>query len=134
MIPRPPEEVFDYVADFSNLASWDPGIAESRQIDDGPIGEGSEFEVVADFNGRQIPMRYRITAFERPHRVVLEGEGETIRAVDDIRFQPEGQGTAVDYTADLTLTGLMGLIQPLLGSVLRRIGRKAIEGMESTLS
>ena len=29
--PRPPEEVFDYMATFSNVAEWDPTAAEASQ-------------------------------------------------------------------------------------------------------
>lgn len=133
-LPHPIDEVFSFVADFANLAEWDPGIAASRRIDDGPLREGASFEVEAAFGSRRIPMRYEVTLFDPPHRIVLAGEGEPLCAIDDIRFSPEGEGTLVDYRADLDLRGVGGLLQPLLAPVLRRVGRRAIRGLEATLA
>ena len=36
-------------------------------------------------------------------------------AVDEIRFEPAGTGTRIDYTADIRLGGLLRLVQPFLG-------------------
>ena len=40
-VARPVDEVFRYVADFSNSSEWDPGIAESRALTDGPVRKGA---------------------------------------------------------------------------------------------
>ena len=63
-VKAPIEEAFDYVADFSTTAEWDPGIAEASRLDVGPSREGSRFRVIADFNGRKLPLEYTITAFD----------------------------------------------------------------------
>ena len=65
--------------------------------------------------GRVAPMTYRITHFERPDRVVLVGTGSGVDSVDDIRFERSGDGTAIDYTADIRLQGVRRLLQPFLG-------------------
>ena len=48
-VGRSVADVFDYVADFSNAAEWDPGIAEATKVTDGQVRMGSEFDVVALF-------------------------------------------------------------------------------------
>jgi carbon monoxide dehydrogenase subunit G len=78
-------------------------------------------------------MEYQITVFEAPHRVVLTGEGSGVSAVDEIRFEPAGKGTRIDYTADIRLHGWMRLIQPFLGRSFARLARNAIEGMQREL-
>jgi hypothetical protein len=45
--PRPPGEVFAYLSDFSTPAEWDPGVVEAERLGNMPVGEGSEFRVVA---------------------------------------------------------------------------------------
>jgi carbon monoxide dehydrogenase subunit G len=88
---------------------------------------------MVEFGAREIPMTYQITAWEENRRVVLEGSGETIRAVDDIRFEASEGGTLVDYTADLTLTNWLRLVGPLLSPVMRRVGERALDGLVEAL-
>ena len=78
-------------------------------------------------------MEYRIATFEPPNRVVLMGSGSGVKAVDEIRFEPAGTGTRVDYTADIRLGGWMRLIQPFLGRAFAGIARDAADGMKREL-
>jgi carbon monoxide dehydrogenase subunit G len=127
------EESFAFIADFANAMHWDPGVATSEAIDDAPVGVGKRYRLGVRMGSRVAPMEYRITTFEAPHRVVLEGEGSSVTAVDDIRFAPSGTGTRIDYTADIRLGGLLFLIQPFLGRAFSSLARNAVEGMRTTL-
>lgn len=132
----PSEPAFDFIANFANSHLWDPGTAWSRRAgsSEGPIGVGTTFELGVRMGGQVAPMTYRITEFERPTRVVLVGEGSGVASVDDIRFSPSGDGTAIDYAADITLQGVRRLLQPFLGGTFKRIGRDAAAGMRDALA
>ena len=130
---RPIDEVFAYVADFASTAEWDPGVASARRFGDGPVGRGARYAVDAVFLGRTLPMEYRIVDFEPPHRVVLEGVGSTSTARDDIRFETVADRTRITWTLDLQLRGSSRLATPLLRPFLRRLGRKALDGLEQRL-
>jgi carbon monoxide dehydrogenase subunit G len=131
-LPLP--DAFDYVADFSNAQEWDPGVETAERLDDGPIGTGSRFRLGVHLGRRVAPMEYRITTYEPPHRVVLDGSGSGVTAVDDIRFEvTESGGTRIDYTADIRLGGLLRLVQPFLGGAFKTLGRNAVAGMQRTL-
>ena len=129
----PIDEVFAFVADFANSMHWDPGVATSERIDAGPVGLGARYRLGVRLRGRVAPMEYRITTFEAPHRVVLTGEGSGVSAVDEIRFEPAGTGTRIDYTADIRLGGLMRLAQPFAGGAFAKIARDALDGMQRAL-
>jgi len=129
----PVDDAFAYVADFANSMHWDPGVATSERIDEGPVGLGARYRLGVRMRGRVAPMEYRITTFEAPRRVVLTGEGSGVSAVDEIRFEPAGTGTRIDYTADIRLAGLMRLAQPLLGGAFAKIARDALDGMQRAL-
>ena len=128
-----PEASFAFVADFANSTHWDPGVASSDRIDAGPVGVGARYRLGVRLGGRIAPMDYRITVFEPSSRVVLVGEGSGVSAVDEIRFEPLGTGTRIDYTADIRLGGLLRLVQPLLGGQFAKIGRDALAGMRTAL-
>jgi len=131
---RPVDEVFAYVADFSTTAEYDPGVAEATRCDDGELAVGSRFDVVAVFLGRQLPMHYTITALDPPHRVELRGRSSTSTAHDVIRFEPTDGGTRITWALDLKLRGLSRLGSPFMGPLLRRLGRKALDGLADRLA
>lgn len=133
-VARPIEEAFDYLADFSTTAEWDPGIVEARRGEDGPIGVGSTFHLVSEFNGRQLPLTYVMTEYDRPRRFVVVGDGSTFHGVDDIRFTDAGDGrTVILYIADLKLKGLAMLATPFMGGKFAELGRKAVAGLRVAL-
>jgi len=129
----PVDEAFAYTADFNNIQQWDPGVLESTQIGSGPIGRGTRFDLLVPFGNRRIPMVYTITEFDPPNRIVLIGEGSTLTAVDEITFAAVPQGTVVTYTADLAFKGIMRVVAPFLGGVLKNVGRKAVTGLTEAL-
>jgi carbon monoxide dehydrogenase subunit G len=129
----PPDRAFDFVADFANSARWDPGVAHSERVDPGPVGVGARYRLGIRMGGRVAPMEYRITTFEPGRRVVLEGSGSGVEAVDDIRFEPAASGTHIDYVADIRLRGWRRILEPFAGGAFARIGRDARDGMQRTL-
>jgi hypothetical protein len=130
----PPEAAFDYLAEFSNAREWDPGVVEATNVTGHPVGLGSRFRLVSRFLGRSVPLEYRVTAFDRPSRVVLTAAEEKVRSVDEIRFVPTERGTRVTYDADLRVTTPLGrLLDPLLAVVFRRIGTRAAAGLRRAL-
>lgn len=131
--PLPLDDAFAFVADFANAQHWDPGVASSERLDDGPLGVGSRYRLGIRMRGRVVPMEYRITTFEPSRRVVLQGEGSNVSAVDDIRFEATPAGTRIEYTADIRLGGWMRLIEPLAGGAFRRIATDAVNGMQVAL-
>ncbi len=132
-VARPPAQAFAYVADFSNAAEWDPGIPEARKVSDGPVGQGSEFEVVALFRGKRQRFHYVVTAFEPERRLVLTGEGEKAASVDEITFEPTEAGTRIVYVADIRLKGIARVAEPLLAQTMNRMADDALAGLKSVL-
>lgn len=132
-VARPVEEVFDYVADFSNTSEWDPGVVEARKLADAPVAVGSEFDVVAVFRGKRQPFRYVVTSFERNKRIVLAGDGQRARSIDEVTFHPAGAGTRLAYTADIHLKGVFRVGEPFMSRVFSRMGDEALAGLKSVL-
>ena len=129
----PIEEAFAFVADFANSSRWDPGVATSERIDAGPVGQGARYRLGVRMRGRVAPMEYRITTYEPPTRVILTGDGSSVAAVDDIRFERTATGTTIDYTADIRLRGWMRLIEPFAGGAFEKIAKDALGVMQRAL-
>ena len=132
---RSAEATFDYLAEFSNAAEWDPGVVTAERLDHGPVGIGSTFRLGVSIGSRVTPLDYRVVAYDRPHRVVLLGVSDTIRSEDTITVVPRPEGGSIlTYDADLRLLGRLAVLNPLLPLPFRRIGDRGLGGLRSVLA
>jgi carbon monoxide dehydrogenase subunit G len=132
-VPRSPEESFAYVADFTTVAEWDPGIHASRKVS-GDGGVGTVYEVQAEFRGKTMPFTYTVTAFEQNRKIVLDGVGEKATSLDTIAFEPAPDGgTRITYSADFKLKGALRVAEPFLGGTFGKLAKKALEGLSAKL-
>lgn len=129
-----PARAFAYMADFSHAATWDPGVASARRLGDAEIARGTKFELLANFNGRQLPLTYEITVFEPPRRVVLRAETDMVISVDEVTFTPRDGGTDVTYDADLRTKGWFRLAGPVVALMFKKIGDRARVGLQRELN
>jgi len=132
--PLPRERVFDYLSDFSNTEEWDPGTVRAERVGEGPIGEGSEFRLVASFLGRETAITYRVIGYEPTSAVSFCGENATVVSLDHVSLAPAANGTRITYDAELTLKGPLKLADPLLALAFKRVGDRALAGMRDTLA
>lgn len=131
----PLQDTFAFIADFANSEVWDPGTVSSKRIGSTSVGAGTSYDLVVKVGRGTAPMVYTIETFEPDARVVLRGEGATVTARDDIRFEATADGgTRVDYTADIELKGWMRLLTPFLGGAFRKLGDDARTGMTRALA
>jgi polyketide cyclase/dehydrase/lipid transport protein len=132
--PRPRRDVAAYLSDFSTTQEWDPSVVRAERLDDGPIGVGSRFRVVARFLGRRAELTYVVVRHDPGEQVTLRGENATVVSLDTMRFSdtPSG-GTRVSYEADLTLKGRLRALDPLLRLAFNRLGDRAAAGLRSEL-
>jgi hypothetical protein len=132
---RSPEDTFDYMARFSNVAEWDPACRRARDRQDGgPVGVGSSFDLDFEMLGRETELHYEIVEYEPPHRVVLVARTNTFESVDKIVVEPRGATSAVTYDATVTLKGVFRLATPLMSLGFQRAGKQAGEGLRERLA
>ena len=132
-VPRPPGDVFDYLANFENTAEWDPGVVDATKTSSGPVALGSTFDLVANFRGRKVPVSYAVTVYDPPNRVVLVGKNKQFTGTDDIGVSPDGEGTRVSWNANFQLEGIARLFTPFLGGVFEKLSQEAMDGLVETL-
>jgi carbon monoxide dehydrogenase subunit G len=121
VVGRPPEVVFDYMTDPSNLSSWQTSSRSVEQLTDGPPGLGSRFrERTKPPLGKEFEQVTEFAEFDRPrcvHVHIVEGP----YPVDGTwKFEPESGGTRVRFVAAGELVGLMKLFEPVAKRLLAR--------------
>ena len=132
--PRSAEDVFDYMAMFSNVSEWDPTAAEAHPIDGNKPGHGARFHVLVRWLGREIPLEYTTTVYERPNLLVLRAENASTISEDTITVESIGTGSQLTYEARVTIKGVMRFIDPVFSLLFRRLGDNAAAGLRRQLS
>lgn len=114
-IARPPEDVFDMLADVRNDTKWNSRVSSVELLSAEPIGLGSRFAMV---NGGS---KYdaTITGYERPSRLEFEASGKPDLTIV-YTLTPSGEGTELASEFDFRPKGALKVLLPLLGPVIRR--------------
>jgi len=130
--PMSAADAFAYMADVTHFAEWDPGVRRAvRVAGEGPgIGAAYDLTVKA---GATTVMRYEVTAYEAPRRLLLVARTGTLTSIDEVRVEAAGTGAIVTYDAKLTLRGPLRLFDLLLGLAFRRLGDRAAAGLRRAL-
>ncbi|HSG80593.1 MAG TPA: SRPBCC family protein [Acidimicrobiia bacterium] len=133
LTPKPRNEVFAYVADFSTTAEWDPGIRTAvRTAGDG--GVGTTYDLEATFMGRTVPVIYEVLESVENERFVIKGENDSFIGLDTITFHDRDGATEIVYVAEFTMKGVLRFAELLLRPVFNALGKKAVGGLDNVLN
>lgn len=130
---RPADEVFDLLADFGNLADWDPMFDRSRRIDDGPLDVGARFAVTGSVAGRAVELDMEVVEYDRPRKIVLRGQGDGLTTTEDLRVEPTTEGCEVTYRSEFE-TDKPDLVDAASKPAFVAIGKRAISGMQEWIA
>ena len=114
-LARPPESVFDMLADLRNDTQWNSRVSQAELRSPEPIGLGSRFAIV---NGGT-PYDVTITSYDRPSRLVFEASGKPDLTIA-CTFTPRGDETELESDFDFRPRGALKVVFLLLGPVIRR--------------
>lgn len=131
--PRPIDEVFAYLADFTNTIEWDENTVSARCLTGDPVALGAQFEVVTKFGGRELTLVYETITLEEPHRIALRTDNGPTQIVDTMQFTEVEGGTRVHYRAQISPKGLAKLLDPVLHLIFQPVGSRAAKGLKRAL-
>lgn len=129
----PPGRAFEYMAHLVNFAEWDPNVRHAEQV----VGNGPALGAVYDITVKgvrgEMTLPYHVVEFDPPRRLTVRATTAWVVSEDSIEVSEAPRGSAVTYDAKLGFRGALRLLNPLLGPVLRRIGRRAEAGLRRRL-
>jgi carbon monoxide dehydrogenase subunit G len=132
-VQAPIENVFDYLADFTNTNDWDPGTVRTTRLDNGPLQVGAKFHNVSKFRGRETELDYELTVFDPRTHLTFQGTNKTVTSTDDLSFRPDGSGTRIHYAARFDFHGVAKLAQPFLSSTFETLADDTVMKMTGVL-
>ena len=132
LIRRPPEDVFAFVADFSQLPTWNYAITSTRQVTPGPVALGSAFRQV-----RSIPSvaeeEFAVTEWEPGRRAAITGDFGPFSGTLSYRVEPAKTGTLLTNDVELSPRGVLGVVGKIAGPRLKTAIAQNLEVLRSRL-
>jgi hypothetical protein len=96
---------------------WNPDAIEVHRIDQRAVGPGAEWQ--GRYKGMG-SMGIKLDEYERPQRLVFSITGNRIDMHWAFGFVPDGAGTQLTAVAELQPKGVMRLMTPFFGPMMRR--------------
>jgi len=119
-VGRPAQDVFDYLADGAHNREWRAGVLEIARTSEG-TGKGATYrQVLSGPGGRRIDGDYEITLFDPPRRLDFQVTAGPARPSGVFELsQADGHSTRVRFALDVTPSGLMKIMTPMITRQMR---------------
>jgi carbon monoxide dehydrogenase subunit G len=116
-ISRTPEDVFDFLTNFTNLTQWAQGVHTATHLEGDHSEVGAKYRITGGIVFYKLENTYEVTACARPQRFAGRNEG-LINFEEVYELTPQDGGTHIRQTADVTLPGPAGVLSPLVRRML----------------
>ena len=117
-VNRPLDKVFAWLTNPQNQAKFDTSSLEMELLTSAPWQAGSQFREVRNLGGRKTEVFSEITEFEADRLFVIRSKTGP-DWLGTWRFEPEGTGTRLRWTGQMSMKGFARLLEPLIGSQMR---------------
>jgi uncharacterized protein YndB with AHSA1/START domain len=133
-IARPVEDVFAVLSDVENVPKWSSNTIEETLLTPGPLREGSRRRaVIRGFAGRTMQNEAEMVDFEPNRRMVAKVLNAPFPAQIVIDFTPVDGSTRLDWTATISLGGILSPTAPLMVRFYRMAFEKDLKTLKSMM-
>lgn len=121
VVARPPEAVFDYLADVRRFPQWQPAIERAEQLTPGPLAAGTELRLVIRGPTGPTEVTGVVVTLVRPSSIALRTLSGPAAVEASCALSPDGEGTRIAFTASIELKGMLRFVE---GTARRMIERE----------
>jgi uncharacterized protein YndB with AHSA1/START domain len=110
VIARKPEVVFDYLADVTHFAHWQPAIERAEQVTPGPTARGTQFKLVLRGPTGPTEILGEVVEFDRPTTLAIRSLSGPAGIRATCALSPDGAdaaGTRLRLTTTIELQGFL---------------------------
>jgi hypothetical protein len=129
-VARRKDEVFDYFADLRNEPQYNSQVSDIKKTSSGPIGRNTTF---TGFHRGFGQVSWRLTEYERPSHVVIEGRVGQGRYRWSSEFDPAPDGTWMTGRMEWESPSRWRLARPLFAALLKLNARRSFGRMARVL-
>jgi len=132
-IDRPVEEVFAYVSDTANDPAWHTDILEVRKTTDGPVGTGTIWHVRFKPSMGISEGDMEVVTFEPNRTEGMRGDTGPMHPTLTFLFEPADAGTKFTRHVQITVSGWMKIMSPMMGMMLPKQNKGFLENLKRVL-
>jgi carbon monoxide dehydrogenase subunit G len=133
-IDRPPDEVFEFVAEPANNPKRRSYVVSSAWFDDGPMRVGRRGSQTSRILGRKMSVEAEIVEWDPPRHVTWQTVQGSATVRSWVTVKPDGDGSMVSGGAEGELNGLVGrLLTPLAVPMMVRQARTSMVKLKAAL-
>jgi uncharacterized protein YndB with AHSA1/START domain len=129
-INKPVEDVFSTVIDVASFPTWNPTVRSARKLSEGPIGEGTRFEMTIKGYGSTCQV---LREFQENRQVRLVPEIKSLAGGHRFIFTAQGDRTRVDHELEVVPKGIFKALTPLMGMLSRKNLRDTATALQAYL-
>jgi carbon monoxide dehydrogenase subunit G len=132
-VARTPEDVFAYLANVSNLPSWQSGVHSAQIEDAGPPRAGARIRESRHMLGRELNTMLEITAYDPPRLFVLKALNSPVPFTVRHELEPSEAGTTLTVTGEGDAALLPGFASGIMARRAEKQFRKDFERLKKRL-
>lgn len=95
VVERPIEEVFAFVANPTNIPSYQDKVISTEITSKGTLGEGTQFLETVQMGPGKMHVSCVVTAYDAPRRVAFSARGSMVHCDAEYVFEAAAGGTRV---------------------------------------
>ena len=107
VVARPPEVVFDYLADLERLPQWQPAVERAESLTAGPLRPGGRVRLVLRGPTGPVEVLGEVVTVERPSVLAVRTSSGPAAVEAGCALTPDGDGTRVRVSASIALKGVL---------------------------
>jgi len=129
---QPVERVFAFLIDTGKLTSWQANLIKVEQTTEGPLHVGSRFHEVRRLGRKDAEIEGEVTTLESNKRFETKTLTEPPVTVSYF-FEAQNGGTQLTRRFVMPTHGLMRLMEPIIGSSIKKDAVADFETLKKTL-
>ncbi|HSM70325.1 MAG TPA: SRPBCC family protein [Anaerolineales bacterium] len=133
LVDRPQKEVFDFVADPSNMSKWNSAVVSLEQITPGEVGVGTKFKSVGEMMGRRIEGQMQVTAYEPDTKCGFQVNAGPLQVNMTVSFKTVGTGTKISLHAEGNPAGFFKIAEGLMTGRVKSMMEENLARLKSVL-
>ena len=119
-VARPAADVFAFIADVRNDPRWHTDVLEARLIEGTTVDKGSTFEIKTKPVMGVSVGTVTVSEYDPPSGIVFDVRMGKLQPTTTFTVEPEGDGARITRRIDMQPSGLLRLVAPMMGGMMRK--------------
>ncbi len=133
IINRPVAEVFTFIKDMNNHATWQTGVLESKITSEGEVQVGSTYKYITQMMGRQISTTGEIITCDPNERFMYRSTSGPFQIAGGYTFEIMGDSTMVTQRIVADIEGFFRLAESIVVRSVQRNIQNNLMTLKETL-